>query len=392
MNTEANRIGQAYQLAFFENPDEIFRAPGRVNLIGEHTDYNHGFVMPGAIRQALYLASGRGSQTEVVLAAADFGESVQLPLSRFQDDVPLTGIHWQDTLIGVVREFRRRQLSPDSVLRGARLVVGGDLPTGSGLSSSSALAGLFAMWLNQELRSNLDRLDLARIAFDTETRTIGINCGFMDQYAVFHGETNLALLLDCRSLESRSISLDAVSARFELWQSNVPHSLHESEYNDRRAASERVVAAVSGATHLRDVSKEQIEKLRTSGFDPGDLTKAAFVLKENQRVFDFADAIAAVDLNLMGELLLDSHRGLQYEYQVTCEQTDWLADFAEDKTVILGGRQIGGGFGGSVMMMMQHDAPSEELFVEAQESYSQRFGLQLGRVEVELGAGASRLT
>ena len=392
MNTEANRIGQAYQLAFFENPDQIFRAPGRVNLIGEHTDYNHGFVMPGAIRQALYLASGRGDQMEVVLSAADFGESVQLPLSRFQDDTPLTGIHWQDTLIGVVREFRRRHLSPDSALRGARLVVGGDLPTGSGLSSSSALAGLFAMWLNQELRSNLDRLDLARIAFDTETRTIGINCGFMDQYAVFHGETDRALLLDCRSLESRRISLDAVSARFELWQSNVPHSLHESEYNDRRAACERVVAAVSGATHLRDVSEEQIDELITAGFDRSDLTKAAFVLRENQRVFDFAEAIEAADLNKMGALLMASHRGLQHEYRVTCEQTDWLADFAEDRLEIFGGRQIGGGFGGSVMMMIQQDTPADELFEEAQESYSQRFGLQLGRVEVELGAGASRLT
>lgn len=392
---QSENILQAFRMAFFSEPDWLVRAPGRVNLIGEHTDYNDGFVMPGALRQSIYLAASGGGQPSVVVARAlDLGEDVELPLGRIAEDAPLTGQHWADLLIGVVREFKRRGSDPKTALGGTRVVVGGDLPSGSGLSSSSALGATFALWLNQLLRTNFDGLDLARIVRGAEQNAIGIQCGIMDQYTIFHARKGEALLLDCRSLTAEPVSLAGIEARFELWQSNVPHELHETAYNERRAACERVVNwfESKSVTHLRDLTIRDLEKAGDSpeySLTAEDLVKARFVINENGRVLDFRKAIENRDLRGMGDLLQASHLGLSRDYQVSCEQTDFIVEMVCASELCFGARMIGGGFGGSVLVMLQ--AESDDLFEGVKVDYRRRFDLNLERMEVEFAGAAAIL-
>lgn len=366
--------------ARFGRDAAVFSAPGRINLIGEHTDYNGGYVFPGAVYQSITAAISPNGTDTVNLYARD----LQLQGSfRVGDpdgpkDVNLRYVY------GVVKEMIGHGVD----VRGFDAVYGGDVPLGAGMSSSAALECCFANALNDIFGGGrLELMTLARIGQATEHKYVGVMCGIMDQFASIYGLAGSLMRLDCRSGEFTYFPWDPAGYRLVLVNSCVKHQLVGSPYNERRLSCERV-ARMAGVETLRDCSWQQLESLRPSLSDE-DYRRARFVLGETDRVLAVSDALVRGDYETVGAQMYLTHQGLSRDYEVSCEELDFLVDEAR-RCGVTGSRIMGGGFGGCTINLVK-DSLYDRFIQEVSARYKERFGIDCQIIPVVIADGARRV-
>jgi galactokinase len=373
---DAAELVARFRAEFPEAGDpRVYRAPGRVNLIGEHTDYNGGYVLPMAIELACYAAAGRGVNKSIDFVSANLGERASVRLDEL-DSLPPSGT-WTDYVVGVARELCRRGFSIDPV----KLLVHSTVPLGGSLSSSASLEVAAALALAGGAAP--DPLELARLCLAAETDFVGLPCGIMDQFISLFGREGEALLLDCRSLEWRPVQLPPQSVWLAV-NSNVKHSLGESAYRTRVEECRQAVQAL-GIESLRDATPVMLDCLQG---DP--LRRARHVVTENRRVLDFAAAAETGDTSEMGRLMKASHESLRFDYEVSCEEVDFLVDTALKLPRVLGARITGGGFGGCTINLLEPGAVGEFQH-DLGTAYFRRFGLEATFYRCVPSGGAGRI-
>ena len=332
---------------------QVFSAPGRVNLIGEHTDYNEGFVLPMAIERRAYVAGAPNGSSRVRVKSLNLDQSFELDLER---PGPKRRGLWLDYVEGTARALLERGIP----VVGCNLLIDSDVPAGAGVSASAALElsiGLALSVLGGTAEP--DRVQLALAGQAAEHQYVGTMCGIMDQYIAAMGQTDAALLIDCRSLQTRSVPLRLGDVSVLICDTRVKHELSSSEYNLRRAeclrASNILAKSLPGVHTLRDVSVADFERLATEL--PGVVrSRCRHVVTENARTLAAADALAAGDLPLMGKLMSESHVSLRDDYAVSCEELDVAVDIASAELGVYGSRMTGGGFGGCTVSLVDNTA------------------------------------
>ena len=377
-------IVQKY-LERFDGQPLVVRAPGRINIIGEHTDYNEGYVMPAAIDKYLFFALGENAdEDQIRFYSFDFQEETQFELSDFTTEKK---VNWKSYLKGVISELQVRHYP----IRGFQGVFGGDIPLGAGLSSSAALCCGLIYGICKLQNIAIAKTEIALIAQATEHR-IGLNCGLMDQYASLFGKRGRVFRLDCKTLEFSFLPIQMEEYAFVLIHSNIKHELAAgSGYNDRRRSCETVVRAVqknkSAVQSLRDVDEETLSLVQAD-VSPTDYRRAAYVLAENYRVLEVSVALERGDLLAVGNLLFEANDGLRYEYEVTVPETDLLVDLGKQEDGVLGARQVGGGFGGCVLFLMKK-AQMKSTLKRIGEAYQLQTGIVPTVIPVSTGDGVS---
>lgn len=363
----------------FGGEGTAFFAPGRINLIGEHTDYNGGFVFPGAVDCGITAVIRPNCSTMVNLYASDLERSCRFDIGDKQgpSDVNFRYVY------GVVREL----VAAGVDVQGFDAVYGGDVPLGAGMSSSAALESCFAFSLNDLHNGSLDRMTLATIGQATEHKYVGVKCGIMDQFASMHGKEGALMRLDCRSGEYCYFPWHPDGYHLVLINSCVKHELVGSPYNDRRASCERV-AQLAGVETLRDCSWEKLKTI-DSKVSNEDYRRARYVLGEVDRVIAVSDALERNDYEEVGRQMYLTHEGLSKDYEVSCEEIDFLVDEAR-RLGVSGSRIMGGGFGGCTINLVRNTL-YDNFLEEVQHSYKSRFGIDCQPIPVVIGAGARKL-
>ena len=365
----------------------IYFAPGRINLIGEHTDYNGGFVFPGAVDCGIMAEVRPNGLNTVICYAIDMKDKVEFKV----DDPVGPRTSWARYIYGIVQEMRKRGVD----VKGFNTAFSGDVPLGAGMSSSAALESCFAFALNDIFGDNkVEKWDLALAGQATEHNYVGVNCGIMDQFASVFGQAGKMMRLDCRSREFEYFPFEPKGYKLVLLNSCVKHELVGSPYNDRRNSCENVVKHIA-AKHpeekfetLRDCSWEQLEEVRAE-VGEADYTRAHFVLGEKDRVLTVCDALVAGDYETVGKKMYETHEGLSKEYAVSCEELDFLNDIAKECGVT-GSRIMGGGFGGCTINLVK-DELYDGFIREAKRRYAEKYGKEPQVIDVVIGDGARRL-
>jgi galactokinase len=368
----AQRVIEAFEARYRSTPD-VARAPGRVNLIGEHTDYNLGFVLPIAIDLACYAASAPNRDGLFRVYSENLQQSRQWPLDQIPNLKP-TG-DWSDYIIGVARQL--------PLGRGRDLLVHSTVPLGSGLSSSASLEIATALALGWP--GDLPSLELAKLARRAENEFIGLPTGIMDQYTSVFGRENAALCIDCRSLTAEPVDLPPDVA-FIAVNSMVKHQLGQSAYRQRVTECSAAARAL-GLESLRDATLDQLQQIH----DPISQKRARHIVTENRRVLDFVEACRQNEKSQMGRLLLASHTSLQEDYEVSCAELDFLVAQALSIEGAYGARMTGGGFGGCIVALIDRDAAANfEAVIRT--AYQQRFQIDPAVYHVHPSQGATRLS
>ncbi|MDE6304073.1 MAG: galactokinase [Paramuribaculum sp.] len=323
----------------------LFVSPGRFNLIGEHTDYNGGFVFPGAIDKFIMADIRPNGTDKVRVFSIDINEYVEFGLN--EEDAPAE--QWARYIFGVCREVIKR----GGKVEGFDAVFAGNVPLGAGLSSSAALESCFAFAINDLFNDNkFPKMELAKIGQSTEHNYCGVNCGIMDQFASVHGKKDHLMRLDCRSGEFEYFPFELNGYKLVLVDSRVKHELVDSPYNKRRESCERV-AAILGVETLRDADMEMLNAAKDK-ITEEDYRRAKYVIEEKQRVLDVCDALLRHDYDKVGDRMYRTHEGLSKDYEVSCEELDYLNDLAKECGVV-GSRIMGGGFGGCTVNLVADD-------------------------------------
>jgi galactokinase len=330
-------------------------SPGRINLIGEFTDYNNGFVLPAAIDKGAYFTLTPRDDEKICLYAPDFNEKY---FTTIENIVSSKEISWPNYLLGVVEQFKNAGIE----LNGFDGAISGDIPIGAGLSSSAAVECATAMALNEFSETKFEKLDLVIMAQKAENEFVGVRCGIMDQFASMFGLRNHAIKLDCRSLEYEYIPLDMDGLRIVLLDTNVKHSHGTSQYNVRRKQCEKGAAMIhehdENVHSLRDVLPGMLEEYILSE-DETIYNRCKFILDENERVQSAAEDLKAGDLISFGKRMFASHTGLQNQFEASCTELDFLVDFVKDNSGVIGARMMGGGFGGCTINVVKEDAVND---------------------------------
>lgn len=370
----------------FSQPAECFYAsPGRVNLIGEHTDYNGGFVFPGAVDKGM-IAAIRPNGTQTVHAfSIDLNDEATFDLNDEQGPKA----SWARYIYGVCREMMARGVA----VQGFDTAFAGDVPLGAGMSSSAALESCFAFAINELFGENkIEKFELARVGQATEHKYVGVNCGIMDQFASVFGKAGHLMRLDCRSGEFEYFPFNPEGYRLVLLNSCVKHELASSAYNDRRRSCENVVAHIAkrheGVETLRDASWEWLEEVKAE-VPEEDYRCAKYVLGEKDRVLAVSDALVRGDYETVGQMMYLTHEGLSKDYLVSCEELDYLNDIARECGVT-GSRVMGGGFGGCTINLVKADL-YDQFIATAKAKYNERFGKEPLVYDVVIGDGSRRL-
>ena len=363
----------------------IYASPGRINLIGEHTDYNGGFVFPGAVDKGMMAELRPNGKNKVCAYSIDLKDYVEFGLN--EEDAPKAS--WARYIFGICREMIRRGVD----VKGFNTAFAGDVPLGAGMSSSAALESCYAFALNDMFGDNkVDKFQLALAGQATEHKYIGVNCGIMDQFASVFGKAGSLIRLDCRSLEYQYYPFKPVGYRLVLVDSVVKHELASSAYNKRRQSCENVVAAIK-KNHpevelLRDCTKEMLDEVKADVTEE-DYMRAEYVIEEKQRVLDVCDALMAGDYETVGNKMFDTHHGLSKLYEVSCEELDFLNDIAFDCGVT-GSRVMGGGFGGCTINLVKNEL-YETFITTAKTRYREKFGRSPKIYDVVIGDGSRRI-
>ena len=350
----------------FGQAELIVFAPGRANIIGEHTDYNEGFVLPFAIDQGVWFFASVNGKDEFNIIAADTGENSTL--FPHQNASLIYG--WEKYFNQVLMAMAA------SPLKGSDIVFGGNLPIGAGISSSSAITCGFVHLLNKMNHLEMSPHKMVKIAVEAE-RGSGVRGGIMDQYSIFNGLKNKAVLLDCRSNSHEFVDLDLKDCHFYLINTCVKHNLINTDYNNRRAQCDEAVSLLNKYYRpiraLRDLNTDDIPKLGNLLSDTL-FKRASFVIQENQRVKDAVHAIKLKNFAQLGELLYASHDGLSQLFEVSCPELDWLVDYTLDDDIFLGSRMMGGGFGGCTINLTSGELNDEKIN-DLSDKYYDRFGI-----------------
>ena len=365
---------------FGDTPTHCFRAPGRVNLIGEHTDYNDGFVLPCAINYETVIAVSPRGDDKISLVAADMGE--QTNNFTIKDPIPHdSNASWSNYIRGVAQVLLQR----DYEFKGANIALSGNVPLGAGLSSSASLEVVIGTALNQLNGLDIEARDIALIGQQAENEFVGVNCGIMDQYISALGKKDHALLIDCRSLDYKAVSIPAGTAII-IANSNVKHSLVDSEYNTRRQECE-TAAAHFGVPALRDVPPDEFA-LHEDELDETVAKRARHVITENARTEAAAEALSKGDLQQMSHLMAQSHASMRDDFEITIPEIDALVEIVSDVIGERGGaRMTGGGFGGCVVSLVPQElvGPVEAAIAE---KYPAAAGRQATVYVCQASAGA----
>ena len=364
------QIRADFAKVFGVEADHIFFSPGRINLIGEHTDYNGGFVFPGAVDKGI-MAEVRPNGTDTVMCySIDLKDRVEFKV----DDPKGTRTTWARFIYGMVQEFKA--LGVD--VKGFNIAFAGDVPLGAGMSSSAAMESCFGCALNDLFADNkISKWDIALAGQATEHKYIGVNCGIMDQFASVFGKEGKLMRLDCRSREFEYFPFDPQGYKLVLVNSKVKHELAGSPYNDRRKSCENVVAALGKHfpdkkfETLRDANWEELEAVKAE-VSAEDYQRAHFVLGEKDRVLAVCDALVAGDYETVGQKMYETHYGLSKEYEVSCEELDYLNDVAKENGVT-GSRIMGGGFGGCTINLVKDDL-YETFIKNVTEKFNAKYG------------------
>lgn len=363
----------------------IYASPGRINLIGEHTDYNGGYVFPGAIDKGM-MAEIRPNGTDKVRAySIDMKDYVEFGLK--EEDAPRTS--WARYIFGVCREMIKRGVE----VKGFNTAFAGDVPLGAGMSSSAALESTYAYALNDLFGDNkIDKFELAKVGQATEHNYCGVNCGIMDQFASVFGKAGSLIRLDCRSLEYQYFPFKPEGYRLVLLDSVVKHELASSAYNKRRQSCEAVVAAMQKrhphVEFLRDANMEMLQEVKNE-VSAEDYMRAEYVIEEIQRVLDVCDALERGDNETVGQKMYETHHGMSKLYEVSCEELDFLNDIARECGVT-GSRVMGGGFGGCTINLVKNEL-YDAFIARAQEAYREKYGKLPKVYDVIISDGARKI-
>ena len=365
----------------------IYAAPGRINLIGEHTDYNNGFVFPGAVQQGI-IAEIKPNGTRTVRAyAIDLKDYVEFSL----DDEAGPAATWARYIFGVCREM----MALGVPVEGFNTAFAGDVPLGAGMSSSAALESCFAFALNDLWGENkIEKMELARVGQRTEHKYVGCNCGIMDQFASVHGKKGSLMRLDCRSGEFEYFPFHPKGYKLVLLNSKVKHELVGSPYNDRRKSCEHVVEVIAkkypdcNIKTLRDCNFDQLESVKAE-LNEEDFKRARYVLGEKERVLAVCDALERDDYATVGQKMFETHEGLSKDYDVSCEELDYLNDIAKE-CGIAGSRIMGGGFGGCTINLVE-DALYDTFIQTAREKFAQKYGHAPEVIPIVIGQGSHKV-
>ncbi|RYY40774.1 MAG: galactokinase [Chitinophagaceae bacterium] len=361
----------------------LARSPGRINIIGEHTDYNEGFVLPAAIDKSVYVAVGKRDDDRIELRALEFNDRYSTTVAEI---APRPG-QWTNYILGVVAQFQKRGVE----IGGFNLVIDGEVPFGAGLSSSAAVECATAFALNELFGWNVPREELIYIAQKAEHEYAGVLCGIMDQFASVFGKSGHVVRLDCRSMDYRYVPCDLGDYKLLLLNTNVKHSLSSSEYNVRRQQCEAGVSMVQerypDVKSLRDVTVPQLQEC----VEPRDeliFRRCKYVVEESERLLEACADLERGDLVELGMKLYRTHRGLSEEYEVSCTELDFLVNSVRENDAVLGARMMGGGFGGCTLNIVRADA-IDALVAELAPAYHAATGLELTPIVVTIGDGTS---
>lgn len=362
----ADQLRRQFSEKYNNSNPTIVAAPGRVNLIGEHTDYNEGFVLPGAVDKRMYVAMAENNTDRINVYANEFKEDFSFDLSDIQ---PVKG--WMNYLLGVTYHIKDKGKS----IRGVDVIIDGDVPVGAGMSSSAALCSAYGFALNEIFGLGLTRMDLAFIGQKTEHTFVGVKVGIMDQFASLHGKKGHVMKLDCRSMQYEYIPFDFPDYNIILVNSMVSHSLAGSEYNVRRQQCEEGVAILKkhypAINSLRDVSLEVLD-LHKAELSSVVYDRCWYVVSEEDRLLKGCDALQKGDLSFFGKMMNATHQGLSKQYSVSCTELDFLAERAGFIEGVVGSRMMGGGFGGCTINIVRKQAT--ELFTnKIQKAFNELF-------------------
>ncbi|AWV98313.1 galactokinase [Arcticibacterium luteifluviistationis] len=377
-------VAKTFEERYNSTPSIAVRAPGRINLIGEHTDYNDGFVLPASIDKAIYFCLAKRTDNTIILNSVDLKDEIEISL----DDLKKSNKDWANFLIGVIKEIK--DTNPE-LNKGFNLTFGGDVPLGAGLSSSAAIESGLAYALNQLYDLNFSLLDLAKIAQKAEHNFAGVRCGIMDMYASLMGKKGHVIQLDCKNLTHTYLPFEMDDIAVLLFNSGVKHNLAESAYNERREQCEKGLSFFQNQypeiNSFRDLSFETLEKHKAD-LDAKVYDRCLYVLSEEDRMKKATVALTNKDLEAFGELMYQTHEGLKSDYEVSCDELDFLVDLTKDNDDVLGARMMGGGFGGCTINIVKKNAVSD-LIETVKSSYLSKFGIDIEHFQVQITDGCS---
>ena len=363
----------------------VYASPGRINLIGEHTDYNNGFVFPGAVNKGIIAELKPNGTDKVCAYSIDEKDYVEFGLN--EEDCPRAS--WAKYIFGVCREMIKRGVP----VKGFNTAFAGDVPLGAGMSSSAALESTYAYALNDLYGENkIDKFELAKVGQATEHNYVGVKCGIMDQFASVFGKAGSLIRLDCRSLEYQYFPFKPQGYKLVLLNTCVKHELAGSPYNERRLSCEHVAEVIKSKhpeiESLRDANFEMLEEVKAE-LKAEDYNRAKYVIGEVERVLDVCNALEAGDYETVGKKMYETHFGLSKDYQVSCEELDYLVDIAIDCGVT-GARMMGGGFGGCTTNLVKEEL--YDIFIaEAEKRYKEQYGKLPKVYDVVIGDGSRKL-
>lgn len=364
----------------------IVRSPGRINFIGEHTDYNNGFVLPAAIDKEVRIAISAREDNEIHLFALDLEETFMITL---QDLKPVTEVNWPNYILGVVAQFLKKGL----FIKGFNAILTSDVPMGAGLSSSAAIECSTAFALNELFACGQDKISLVKMAQLAEHEFAGVRCGIMDQFASMFGEQDKVIRLDCRSLDYTYFPLPMQGLSVVLFDTNVKHSLASSAYNLRREQCEAGVDLIHNSfpdvQSLRDADMRMLDACVSKS----DIVynRCKYVIEEQQRLLQGCEDLANHNLAAFGKKMFATHEGLKNEYEVSCKDLDFLVNEVKNQDAVLGARMMGGGFGGCTINLVKNEAVAP-LIEKISPAYYDAMHQELKAYVVSLRGGTSRIT
>lgn len=380
-----------YQEVFSESGKDVFFSPGRINVIGEHTDYNGGHVFPAAISLGVYGVYGPRDDKKVRLYSGNVdGEIVEFDLD--DDSVEKDKRFWTNYFKGMITYLRQRE-DGEKINHGFNLYIKADLPSGSGLSSSAAIEMLMGMILKDEFDLDIDRPDLARLGQKTENEFIGLNSGIMDQFACIMGKNDSAIFLDCNTMEYEYLPLKLGDYEIIIMSTNKEHTLADSAYNDRvrecKNALEKLQAKLD-ITSLGELDSQTFDEYAYLIDDETEIKRARHAVNENERTIRATKAMKDNDLEKLGHLINASHVSLHYDYEVTGKELDTLAEAAWKQDGVLGARMIGGGFGGSAIAIVKKDK-AEAFKKNVGKIYRDKVGYDASFYDAEIVDGTKKI-
>lgn len=369
---------------FKSEPKHIFLSPGRINIIGEHVDYNDGYVLPAAINKYVCIAISPNTNSDCTIIAKDLNEVFEFSLN---DNLVPNPIMWINYILGVLQQLKeKKQFS-----NGFNAVFSSTIPIGSGLSSSAAVECGFAFTLNKMFNLGFSKEEIALIGQKSEHTFVGVKCGIMDQFASVFGKKNKVIKLDCNTLEYEYHKADFKKYSLLLLDSNVKHTHLTSGYNDRRNEVEQGLAIIKQhflkVKTFRNCTEEMVNSLQNE-LGETIFKRCHFVVKEIQRVQDAVNALSNSDFNKLGDLMTETHHGLSQEYGVSCDELDFLVNAVANETSVLGARMMGGGFGGCSINLVEKGT-EKELIEKVSKQYRSKFGIELKSYKVKISKGTS---